>query len=161
MAYLTQGCRLRCRPRLILDTESSVCPARRRRVLVSLAYEVVDPQGQVLVSRYEVVSQPIGFQPDPVSVAVHGLDSASTQEQGQPLDRILHRLFTVVRTNQPTAVVGHDIVGDISLLVSETIVTGVACDGIPLQLTRLLCTRMLTTHLCALPLPARTMYRWV
>ena len=73
-SYLTQAGRPAGRPHSILDTESSLCPKWGRRVLVSLAYEVVDPQGQVLVSTYQVVSQPAGPQPDPASVAMHGLN---------------------------------------------------------------------------------------
>ena len=139
---------------LILDTESSLCAVRRRRVLASLACEVVDAEGGVLGAQYAIVRRPPGHRPDAPSVAVHGIGAGQAALRGQPVGRVLRGLFALVAAHEPLdAVVGHDVVGDVNLLISEALQAGLGCGTLPGALTHLLCTRMLSTHLCALPRP--------
>lgn len=58
---------------LVVDTESSVCRERRQRVLVSVAYEVIDVLGEVHASCYAIVRFPSGLVLDEESTAVHGI----------------------------------------------------------------------------------------
>jgi len=144
---------------LILDTESTLCKRRRRRILVSVAYEVTAEDGTVHESQYGIVRQPPDLEPDERSLAVHGIAPASSWGPGQPLADILQELFGCVRRNDPVAVVGHDVVGDVSLLVSEAVHAGLHLGQvIPAGLHQLLCTRMLATRRCAIPLPLHLRY---
>ena len=88
---------------------------------------------------------------------------------GIPLRAALDRLFRCIETYKnidlfvprqkkrsvipPTAIVGHDIAGDVNLLVSEALHCGCSYSSLPRSLTRLICTRMLATSRCAIPLP--------
>ena len=86
---------------------------------------------------------------------------------GIPLRLALDRLFRCIDTYKstesllneqisvttPTAIVGHDITGDVNLLVSEALHCGCSYSSLPRSLTRLICTRMLATSRCAIPLP--------
>ena len=171
---------------LVLDTESSLCLRRRRRVLVSLAYEVVDlsppgvappgpPHGGASptppaataagrggaggvatppAAHYELVLQPPDVAPDARSVAIHGIPPPASWGPGRPLRDVLERLFECLRRTAPCAVVGHDVVGDVHLLVSEAVHAGLGVDAVPPVLGRLVCTRLLATGRCAIPLPA-------
>ena len=145
---------------LILDTESSLCKRMHRRVLVSLAYEVVDTNNTRHAACYDVVSQPDEHVPDDRSLQIHGIAPDSSRQCGRPLHEVLQRFFAYLDFFQPDAVVGHDVVSDINLIVSEALCTrGFGCGSIPNGLSRLVCTRMLTTNLCAIPLPAHTAKR--
>ena len=146
---------------VFLDTESSVCLSRRRRVLVSIAYQVVDVHGTVYASHYELVWQcPAEYRAAPQSVAIHRISAEESQAYGQPLASVLHRFFACVERHRATAIVGHDIGGDLALLVSEAVTTaGMSPDAALLlamipRAAHLVCTRMLATHHCAIPLPA-------
>lgn len=162
---------------LVLDTESSFCHFQRRRYLVSLAYEVIDAAGGVRVARYHLVRPHQNACPDASSERIHGisLDMASNQDTpssllllrfcwaggvGRPVDEygsevtsVLTEFFHALETHCPTAVVGHDITGDVNLLISEAICHGLSCARVPAALQRLVCTRMLATQPCAIPLP--------
>lgn len=146
---------------VFVDTESSVCVLRRRRVLVSIAYQVVDVHGTVYASHYELVYHcPTEYLPDPQSVAIHRISPEESQQHGQPLADVLYRFFACVGRHRPAAIVGHDIGGDLALLVSEAVNCADASpDAVVLlamipQRAHLVCTRMLATHHCAIPLPA-------
>lgn len=158
------------RKRLVLDTESSLCHRRHQRLLVSLAYEVVDGLGRVHAAHYELVwqprlggwfssktepttSRPKDIKPDIRSVRIHGLNPEVSWRYGQPLLHVLQRLYACLEAHRPCAVVGHDVWGDVSLLVSESVHCGMPCHHLPQALRRLLCTRMMATHRCAIPLP--------
>lgn len=141
---------------LVLDTESTVCQHRRIRILVSLAYEVVDPKGRVLFSHYDIVWQPPDMDPDPKSIEIHGITpEVSWNSGGCALQDVLARLFGCLEGFLPRSVVGHDVVGDINLLVSEAIRCGMV---VPDALRFLVCTRMLATTRCAIPLPSHLRY---
>lgn len=142
---------------LVLDTESTVCLRRRRRLLVALAYELVWPD----LSRssdtatdmvYDIVALPADVEPDPRSEEIHGIGVAASREMGRPLREALVRLFRFLARHKPVAIVGHDVVGDVRLLVSEAVLAGCACGSLPAALMRLICTRMIATPRCAIPM---------
>ena len=58
---------------LVLDTESTVCRHRRRRLLVAVAYEVVWTNGQHETLFYDIVCLPPDVYPDARSEGVHGI----------------------------------------------------------------------------------------
>ena len=67
---------------LILDTESSICHYQQRRVLVSLAFEVVhivNGRLRVAAGHYDVVRQPSDAQLDSLSEQVHGISLRDCQ----------------------------------------------------------------------------------
>lgn len=165
---------------LVLDTESSLCVARRRRLLVSLAYEVVEvgtasgeeeeeeeegqprpPRHRILAAGYDVIRQPDDTLPDARSVRIHGITPQYSWSHGEPLRQVLDRFFRCLEAHRPDAVVGHDIVGDVSLLATEELLLLRGSPAVPAsphpavasRLHRLVCTRMLSTHRCAIPLP--------
>ena len=138
---------------LFLDTESSLCETSHRRVLVSLAYEVVDGDNVLHAACYDVVLQPVDHVPDSRSLQIHGIQPAWSRECGRPIKEVLQRFFAYVDFFRPTAIVGHDVVGDVNLILNEALFSGAVQFGtIPESLGRLVCTRMLTTELCAIPL---------
>jgi hypothetical protein len=147
---------------LVLDTESSICQETNRRVLISLAYQVVDVHLGTLTEdtqelHYDIVQQPSGIHLDNASEQIHGITLDRTQREGIPLCDALNRLLQVVKDSAPHAVVGHDIVGDIKLIVCEAIRAGM----VPAQLSPLrnvLCTRQLSLGKCRLPLPHHLKY---
>lgn len=127
---------------------------RRCRLLVALAYELVWPlsnrRGPIC---YEVVSLPPDTEADPRAEAVHGISVAASCTRGRPVAAVLCALFHCLDVYQPRAVVGHDVVGDVHLLVSEAVRCGCVSGRLPAALSRLVCTRMLATHRCAIPRP--------
>lgn len=169
---------------VVLDTESSVCKLRRRRLLVSLAYEcleVTDPEGEDknhghhrVVDRpvpvlstpysvggvparrrgYHVVRLPGDVVLDRRSVTIHGISAENTWTHGSALQDVLLHFFACIERYHPDAIVGHDVVGDIGLLVSELLHHGCSSAWVPSAICRLVCTRMLATHRCAIPLPS-------
>ena len=144
---------------VVLDTESSVCRDTNRRILVSLAYEIVDIDGLgVLEAVYELVQPPqTVLAVDPASESVHGITMRTSLSEGKPVERVIRRLMDCLQRVQPLAVVGHDITGDIKLLVSEALQSGVSpCAFLPLR--RLLCTKELSAAFCCLPLPRRLLF---
>ena len=73
------------RPRyVVLDTESSYCQCRRRRYLVSLAYEVIDSRGGVHHTSYSLVQPPVDAYPDAQSLGIHGITPPAATEQDVP-----------------------------------------------------------------------------
>lgn len=160
---------------LILDTESSVRLDDRRRVLVSLAYEVLsaaaaegddaadtgNPRGRILAAGYDIVHQSPDRPLDAESLRVHRIDGPTSRNTGKPLRTVLSDLAGVVRSYAPTAVVGHDVRGDVTLLVSECL--RVRMD--PRRhfgelFTRLVCTKLAATVPCGIPLPPHLCYRF-
>jgi DNA polymerase III epsilon subunit-like protein len=146
---------------VVLDTESSVCQLSFRRVLVSLAYEVVDVNASNVVrqSHYEIIRQPGCMQLDTLSESIHGITVKQSQEKGKPLADVLQRFLTVLHTVSSNAIVGHDIAGDIQLIVNEAIRVGVRPTDLG-PLRRLLCTKLLSIAQCRLPLPGHLQYEY-
>lgn len=76
---------------LVVDTESSVRLNDRCRVLVSLAYEVVDTVGApsdsgsiIRASGYDIVHQSADLPLDPISLRVHRIDGPTSRSIGRP-----------------------------------------------------------------------------
>ena len=142
---------------LVVDTESSVCLRRRQRILVSLAYEVVDAHGRVYCSHYGVVRLPPWVILDEESVAVHGITPemprwvhrgthrSSSQRDGVPLEDMLREFLECLRQNHPVAIVGHDVTGDVPR-------GSPPCDGPPAP-PRLLINEMLACGVSLHPAP--------
>lgn len=142
---------------VVLDTESSVCLDTGRRVLVSLAYEVVDvcmgaDREVVRDLYYDIVSQPPHTRLDSSSAQVHGISVERSRTEGRPVHEALSHLFAVLNHCKPYAIVGHDIVGDIKLLVGEALRAGIPLSSLGL-LRKVLCTKELSIAQCRLPLP--------
>ena len=142
---------------MVVDTESSVCRTEHRRMLVSVAYEVIvfDPATDTYnteSSGYHIITPEAHTDPDPASVSVHHIPPTYAQQHGCPLVDVLCALWGVIEHHRPAAIVGHDIVGDIALLVTEAVRCGlhrlVHCLA-PL----LICTKFLSMGPCAIPLP--------
>ena len=149
---------------VVLDTESSVCQKTFRRVLVSIAYEVVyvdvaHHYQEVRRAYYDVVKQPTSIGLDNASEKVHGISVSMSQLYGKHLYKVLQRLFAVLKDVQPDAIVGHDIVMDVRLLINEALRVGIDVRTLNL-FGRLLCTRELTTAHCRLPLPNHLRYEY-
>lgn len=157
---------------LVVDTESSVRLDDRLRVLVSIAYEVVatgadggggegDRAAVVRASGYDIVRQTPDRPLDPDSLRIHGIDGPTSRNAGKPLRTVIANLAAVVRAHRPTAVVGHDVRGDVSLIVSE-------CLRLNLDprrhfgdlFGRLVCTKLAATVPCGIPLPMHLCYRF-
>lgn len=139
---------------LVLDTESSLCHYRQHRVLVSVAYEVVQFCGNrmhVRFCRYEVVKQPPYACLDPISEQVHGLSMQDCQgKRAGALRDVLGRLLDALDRHRPLAVVGHDIANDVVLIVTEALRCGIHPSRLR-ALQRLLCTKLYATGPCGLP----------
>ena len=151
---------------LVLDTESTMCMRRRRRLLVALAYEVVWPSSHDDAAasshgpmRYDIVSLPPDTNADHRSETIHGISVSRSRAVGRPLRTVLSKLFACIRTHEPVAIVGHDVLGDVRLLISEAHLAGWASHKLPDALTRLICTRMVATPRCALPMPSHVLRR--
>jgi DNA polymerase III epsilon subunit-like protein len=132
----------------------------RLRILVSLAYEVVDPErGTVLLAHYDVVKLPAHAQLDPASQRVHGITVREARRKGRELRDVLQRLCGVVRRHAPVAAVGHDVAGDVVLLVSECLRCGLSPTKLRgLLPQRLVCTKLAATGRCGIPLPKHLRY---
>lgn len=145
---------------LIVDTESSVCQMSRDRVLVSIAYEVldVDPSaagvGPTTLARvYDLVKVPPHYWLDATSERIHGITAYDTHEKGLPLERVLVRLAAVVKRYAPQAIVGHDVASDVVLLVSECVRAGIPPDCFGCLFRKLICTKVAALPRCRIPLP--------
>lgn len=79
-------------------------------------------------------------------------------EYGRTVGEVLIEFFRYLETHAPSAIVGHDITGDVNLLVSEAVLNGLSCSTVPSALHRLVCTRMLATQPCGIPLPPHLRY---
>lgn len=153
---------------LVVDTESSVRLNDRCRVLVSLAYEVVDTVGApsdsgsiIRASGYDIVHQSADLPLDPISLRVHRIDGPTSRSIGRPLRTVLADLAAIVRTHRPTAVVGHDVRGDVSLLVSECLRVRLDPRRLFGELFgRLVCTKLASAVPCGIPLPLHLCYRF-
>ena len=144
---------------VVLDTESSVCERSFRRILVSIAYEVVDVHLSATVreSYYDIVQLPPDAMLDFVSEQIHGITLDIAREKGRPLLGILQTFLSVLQDVRPYAIVGHDIANDIQLLVNEAIHVGIPPASL-CSLRTLLCTKELSIALCRLPLPQHLQY---
>lgn len=140
---------------LIIDTESSVSMDTYLRVLVSLAFEVVTTEDTTVQSSgYDIIRQPLGRRLDPYSLYIHGIDSGTARSHGKPLHKVLSNLATVVRKHRPVAVVGHDVQGDVGLLISECLRSNLNPNELFGDLfRRLVCTKIGSAVLCGIPLP--------
>jgi hypothetical protein len=142
-------------PYLVIDTESSLRLDTRLRVLVSLAYEVVATEDDsVRAAGYDIVRHSPGCPLDPRSLRVHHIDADTARVHGKPLRAVLANLASVIRKYQPVAVVGHDVQGDVCLLVSECLRLNLSpahCFG---NLFRwMVCTKLGGAVPCGIPLP--------
>jgi hypothetical protein len=140
---------------LVIDTESSVCQDTQLRILISLAYEVLDGSNcQVLCSQYDIVQLPMGSRMDHNSTRIHGISVHESQHKGKPLLRVLSILRETIEQYKPTVIVGHDVVGDAILLINECIRCGLSPDQLfQGALRELLCTKQMTIGECCIPLP--------
>ena len=143
---------------VVIDTESSVCRQTNLRILVSFAYEVVDEGGGVRGSHYDLVALPPGIELDRSSERFHGITAAATLRRGRALFRILHDFLAAMEAEQPVAMVGHDVVGDAALLVSEALRVGVPAQRLRALFLRLVCTKQLAMGHCCIPLPSHLRY---
>jgi hypothetical protein len=142
---------------LVLDTESSVCRTEHRRILVSVAYEVIvfdatTDTYMIESSGYHIVSPEAHTDPDPASLSVHQIPPNYAKQYGHPLFDVLSAIRRVVEHYRPAAIVGHDIVGDVALLVTEAMRCGLNHLFRWLGPT-LICTKFLSMGPCAIPLP--------
>lgn len=144
---------------LIVDTESSVCQMSRDRVLVSIAYEVLEVVGHsargatTLARVYDVVKVPPHYWLDAMSERIHGITAYDAHEKGLPLQRVLARLAAVVKRYAPQAIVGHDVASDVVLLVSECVRAGMSPDCFGCLFRQLVCTKVAALPRCRIPLP--------
>lgn len=103
---------------------------------------------------YDVVRQPSDSPLDPESFRIHRIDVPTSRRTGRPLRAILTDLAAIVREHRPTAVVGHDIQGDISLLISECVRSNLDPNAqFGDWLRRLICTKIGAVVPCGIPLP--------
>jgi hypothetical protein len=157
---------------VVIDTESSVCHDTNIRILVSFAYEVVADDGDtVRASCYDLVALPPGIRLDRRSQRCHGITPSAMARRGRALFHILRDPATIgvgswsdrdfvdtMTTVQPTALVGHDVVGDAVLLVSEALRVGLPAAHLRDVFLRLLCTKQLAVGRCCIPLPHHLRY---
>lgn len=156
---------------LVLDTESSVRMDTRLRVLVALAYEVLATDDDaravhpphsssqsccVRARGYDIVRQPSDSPLDPDSHRIHQIDVPTSQRTGRPLRTILANLAEVIREYRPTAIVGHDVHGDIALLISECVRSDLNPNiHFGDWLRQLICTKIGGAVPCGIPLLSR------
>lgn len=111
----------------------------------------------ILASGYDVVTLPEDVDLDTRSVSIHGITPQYTWAHGSAPVDVLTRFFRCLLQHRPAAIVGHDIVGDVALLATEVLLLEQPRPPDLLRalhgLHRLVCTRMLSTHRCAIPLP--------
>jgi DNA polymerase III epsilon subunit-like protein len=145
---------------VVVDTESSVRCEDSLRVLMSLAYEVVTVTDGLAVSarHYDLVTQHPDTVLDSLSERVHGISAARAHRRGRSLFSVMQRFLHVVARYKPLAMVGHDVVADAALLVSEAIRVGLPTHVLREPFQHLLCTKELATGHCQIPLPAHLRY---
>lgn len=142
---------------LILDTESSIALETGERVVLSLAYEVVslDPSGDDTLRRlhtvYDIVAVDTDTSLDTNTLRIHGISKEMSLAVGKPLRAVLQQLTSAITRFHVAALVGHDIVNDITLLVGAAIRVGLPPQS--LAVGRLICTKVASHGLCAIPLP--------
>jgi DNA polymerase III epsilon subunit-like protein len=138
---------------IVLDTESSVRLDTGLRVMVSIAYSTLDPGTcETPDLRYEIVKHPPDVPLDPHSESIHCIDRRTMQVQGAPLLDIIRRFLAFLTQHRPRALVGHDVTGDVDLLVTEALMCGLPPAALT-PLRRLICTKQLAAARCAIPLP--------
>ena len=144
---------------VVLDTESSVCRDSNVRVLVSLAYEIVDvADGAVRDAHYDLVALPPSIRLDRSSQPIHGITPATSMRRGRALYHILRDFVDRMVAERPVAIVGHDVVPDAALLVSEGLRVGLPAARLRGVFRRLLCTKQLAVGHCGIPLPPHLRY---
>lgn len=102
---------------------------------------------------YYVVRLPYDVVLDDRSVLIHGITREETWAHGMDVRDVLFSFFRCIEQYSPDAIVGHDVMGDVNLLVSELLYQGCSSTSLPSTVCRLICTRMLATQPCAIPLP--------
>jgi DNA polymerase III epsilon subunit-like protein len=139
---------------VVLDTESSVRLDTGLRVMVSLAYVTLNPEERddAAEMQYEIVKQPPDVPLDAQSESIHSIDHRTMQAQGAPLVDVLGRFLAFLTKHRPRALVGHDVTGDVDLLVTEALACGLSPAALT-PLRRLICTKQLAAARCAIPLP--------
>ena len=143
---------------VIVDTESSVCRESNMRILVSLAYEVVDGEGSVRHSQYDLVALPPAIHLDRRSQRIHGITPDASVRRGRALYAVLWDFLDHMETARPCAIVGHDVVADAALLVSEALRVGFPAARLRTAFVHLLCTKQLAVGHCGIPLPPHLRY---
>jgi DNA polymerase III epsilon subunit-like protein len=137
---------------VVLDTESSVRLDTGLRVMVSLAYAALEPgAGDPQDLRYEIVKRPPDVPLDPQSESIHCIDRRTMLAQGAPLGDVIRRFLAFLTQHRPRALVGHDVTGDVDLLVTEALLCGLPSAALT-PLRRLICTKQLAAARCAIPL---------
>jgi hypothetical protein len=128
---------------------------------VSLAYEVLVYNSNtgytVEHSGYDIIQPEIYTDPDPTSVNIHHIPFHHAYQCGRPLVDVFETLNQVTKKYKPTAIVGHDIANDIVLLISEAMRCGI---GDLECFNYMICTKLLSTGPCAIPLPQHLCYRY-
>lgn len=158
---------------LVLDTESSMCPKRRARRLVSLAYEVVAvdadsglPQPPLPRLAVHDLVRPSAEEEaaggDRASEAIHGISpkQAAAAPHARPLRAVLRRLVSTLDDYAPiSGIVAHGVVADVALLLAEFHRAGWRWpDPAALRTAPLICTKLAATATCRLPLPPHLRY---
>ena len=89
---------------------------------------------------------------DELSFQIHHIDLHTLQLEGSDLKDVLLKLHSHLHHYSPMAIVGHDVVNDLVLLVNEAIRVNLSLKTL-FPLHRLLCTKLATIAVCAIPLP--------
>ena len=109
---------MRSRCYVVLDTESSMCLLRRRRLLLALAYEVLmveDAHDHSVVEcytpvikfswpwfcAYDIVCLPRDVMLDEKSRQIHGISAEDTWSRGTPLRDVLCMFFDTIEKYRP------------------------------------------------------------
>lgn len=122
---------------------------------MSLAFEVVTTEDTTVQSSgYDIIRQPLGRRLDPYSLYIHSIYTGTARSHGKPLHKVLSNLAPVVQKHRPVAVVGHDVQGDVGLLISECLRSNLNPNELFGDLfRRLVCTKIGSAVLCGTPLP--------
>ena len=127
-------------------------PSRFRMAAVKGAARVHGVRVTVREARYDLIAHPSDVVLDIASERVHGITAAVAHAQGRSLRDVLSDFLEALRSHDCMAIVAHDVVGDVTLLVSESLRAGLqpaACRAF----RRLLCTKLLSAAHCRIPLP--------
>ena len=147
---------------LVLDTESSVNLSDGRRVLVSLAYEVIEyisSRSTVLHQCYHIVRMSPSAVPDSHSERIHGIRREKSDAQVHSLRDVLQTLADTLIFWKVQVIVAHDAVADVALIITEGIRCGLKPRAL-LPVLRLICTKLACHGICAIPLQDEVHGSW-
>lgn len=150
---------------VVLDTESSVDPRAGIRRLVALAYGLASdspPHTKVYIKHSKPTARALAR--DGRSRRIHGIDCMNPPDVRLDIITAIETLFQYLEHHQVDALVGHGIAGDVSLILSEALYCGMSANSFPKAFRQILCTKVATLHICAIPLPGGQVgqngYKW-